>query len=182
MTLASPLPFGLRDVKITPYTDATCLALGAPIDLPNSRKYSFVETESFENLEGDDSIVSTHGGGPSVTWELEGGGVSYEVIRAIYGATITDSGTTPNQKRVLRKRKGGVRPWFRVEGQMISDNGGDLHGIVYRCRATGDFAGEFALNQFFLTGASGIGLPSLVVADDEALWDFVQNETVTAIS
>lgn len=183
MTMPIPLPFGLRDVKITPYTDATATALaGASIDLPNGRTFSFAETEDYTDLRGDDSLVATHGNGPSVKWSLEGGGVSLEAVQAMYGGTITTSGSAPNRIKKLRKSKTDIRPYFKVEGQMISDSGGDLHAVVWRCKATDDLSGEFGDGQFFLTGASGVGLPCLIAgADLNAVWDFVQNETAATI-
>lgn len=183
MTMPIPLPYGLRDVRITPYTDSTATVLaGASIDLPNGRTFSFAETENFEELRGDDSLVAVHGAGPQVSWSLEGGGVSLEVVQAMYGGTITSSGTTPNRIKRLRKLKTDQRPYFKVEGQMISDSGGDLHAVIFRCRATDDLSGEFADGQFFLTGASGSGLGCLIPGPDiNAAWDFIQNETATAI-
>lgn len=183
MTMPIPLPYGLRDVKITPYTDFTATVLaGASIDLPNGRVFSFAETEDFEELRGDDSLVAVHGAGPVVNWELEGGGISLEAVRAMYGGTITLTGTTPNQVKRLRKLKTDQRPYFKVEGQMISDSGGDVHAVVWRCRATDDFTGSFQDGQFFLTGASGQGLGCLIVGSDfGVVWDIVQNETATAI-
>lgn len=182
MTMPVPLPFGLRMVKITPYTDATATVLaGASIQLPNSRTFSFTETEDFEQLRGDDTLVAVHGNGPIVNWELEAGGYSMEAVQAIYGGTITTTGSTPNRVKKLRKLRTDQRPYFKVEGQVISDSGGDVHIVVHRCKASGDLDGEFADGQFWLTGASGQGLPSLVVADLNTVWDFVQNETITSI-
>lgn len=184
MTMPIPLPFGLRDVKLTPYTDDTATVLaGSSIDLPNSRTFSFAETEDFEELRGDDSLVATHGNGPIVNWELEGGGVSLEAVQAMYGGTISETGSAPNRVKRLRKLKTDTRPYFKVEGQVISDSGGDLHAVVWRCKATDDLSGEFSDGSFFLTGASGQGLGCLIAGDDfGAVWDFVQNETAAAIS
>lgn len=183
MTMPISLPFGLRDVKITPYTDGTATVLaGSRIDLPNSQTFSFAESEAFEELRGDDSLVATHGSGPVVNWSLEGGGVSLEAVQAMYGGTIVTTGVTPNQVKRLRKLKTDQRPYFKVEGQMISDSGGDLHAVVWRCKATDDLSGEFADGKFFLTGASGQGLGCLIVgADLNVVWDLIQNETAIAI-
>lgn len=184
MTMPIALPFGLRDVKLTPYTDATATVLSAVrIDLPNSRIFSFAETEDYEELRGDDTLVATHGNGPIVNWELEGGGVSLEAVQAMYGGTLTETGTTPNRIKRLRKLKTDQRPYFKVEGQIISDSGGDVHAVVWRCKATDDFSGEFADGQFFLTGASGQGLGNLIAgADLGTVWDLIQNETAIAIA
>lgn len=178
----TPLPFGLRDVKLTPYTDASATVLaGASVDLPNARTLSFAEAETFEDLRGDDRLVATHGSGPQVEWSLEGGGVSLEAVRTMYGGTIIESGTTPNQVKTLRKLVTDVRPYFRIEGQVISDSGGDLHAVIYRAKATDNLSGEFADGQFFLTGASGVGLANLVSGQTDRVWDFVQNETAVSI-
>lgn len=177
-----PLPYGLRDIKVTGFTTAASTAYAASsVDLPYGRTLSFSETEDFEDLRGDDVLITTVGSGAQVEWELESGGVSFEAMKVIYGGTITETGTTPNQKKVWSKLNTDKRPFFKAEGQVISDSGGDLHAIIYKARATGDFSGEFGDQAFFLSGASGIGVGSTVAADLAKVWDFVQNETATAI-
>ena len=48
MPLPTALPYGIRDIKITPYTDAAATTLAVTsIDLPNARTLSFSETEEF---------------------------------------------------------------------------------------------------------------------------------------
>lgn len=176
------LPYGLRDVKITPYTDETCTVLGTALDLPNSRTFSFSEAEEFTELRGDDKVVTTRGQGASVEWDLEAGGISFEILRAIAGGTITTSGTTPAQVKKFVKKVTDSRPFFQVEGQIISDSGGDVHCILPRCRVTKNIEGEFSDGNFFLTAASGLALPSLVTGKEDELYIFNQNETVTAIA
>lgn len=181
MPLGTTLPFGLRDVKITPYTDLTATVLGASIDLPNSRTLSFAEVEDFTELRGDDSVVATHGNGPGVEWELEGGGVSFEIVAAMYGGTISSTGTTPNQVKKIEKDITDQRPYFKIEGQSISDNGGDMHAVIHRCKATDNLTGTMGDGEWFLMGASGIGMKSLAAATLNKVWAWVQNETITAI-
>jgi hypothetical protein len=168
----------LREVKITPYTDSAATTLGTSIKLPNSRTFSFAESESFEELRGDDKLVATHGAGPQVEWSLEGGGVSLEVVYAMYGGTAPiETGTTPNRIKTLNKKVTDQRPYFKVEGRAISDAGGDLHIVVWKCKATDKLDGEMADGSFFLTGSSGTGLPSTMVANLDTVWSMVQNET-----
>lgn len=176
-----PLPYGLREVKVTPYTTAAATVLGTPVKLPYGRTLSFAEVEEFQDLRGDDKLVATHGAGPQVEWELEAGGISFEAGAVMYGGTVSTSGVTPNQIKKWRKKVTDQRPYFKIEGQVISDSGGDVHAVIYRAKATGNLEGEFTDGEFFLTGASGLGLPSLVVADLDYVWDLVQNETATAI-
>jgi hypothetical protein len=170
-----PQPYGLNDVKLRPLTGEVA---GASVDLPVSRTFSFSEAEDFEELRGDDGLVAIHGKGPSVDWSLEGGGVSFEAVKTVFGGTIIETGTTPNQIKTFRKAGTDVRPYFQCEGRALSDSGGDFHVLLYRCRATSTLDGEMADGAFWLTGASGRALPR---ASDSRLYDFLQNETATAI-
>jgi hypothetical protein len=170
-----PLPFGLRDVKIIPLTGETP---GTGIDLPNARTFSFSEAEDFEELRGDDGVAAVHGLGAAVDWELEGGGISFEAVKAMYGGTIAETGTTPAIKKTYSKKVTDQRPYFKVEGQAISDSGGDFHVVLYRCRCTGELSGELADGSFWLTGASGRAIGKVT---DKLIYDFVQNEGEVAI-
>lgn len=177
-----PLPFGLRDVRLTPFTTPAATAYGTGVDLPVARTFSFSETEDFEELRGDDIVAASHGAGPVLEWELESGGLSFEAFKVMAGGTVTETGTTPAQKKVFSKLATDARPYFKSEGQAISDSGGDVHGLVYKCKADGSLEGEFGNGAFFLTAASGKGYASSVVADLNKLYDFVQNETAVAIT
>ena len=174
---AYALPFGLRDVKLTPL-GADGETPGTAVDLPASRTFSFSETEDFEEFTGDDAVLATHGSGPRLEWSLEGGGISVDALKVIAGGTVTQTGTTPNVKKTLAKKGTDTRPYFKVEGQVISDNGGDVHAIVWKCKADGDIGGEFSGGSFFLTGASGKGFATAA----DKLWDLVHNETAAVIT
>lgn len=181
MPMGHALPFGLRDVKLTPITNLN--TLGTPVDLPVSRKFSFSESEDFEKLEGDDIVAASVGSGPTSSWELESGGLPFEAYRVMAGGTITESGVTPSAKKVYSKLVTDRRPYFQTEGQAISDSGGDVHGVLYRCKADGDLEGEWSNGSFFLLSASGTAFGDTVgTSPTNKLYDFVQNETATAIA
>lgn len=181
MPLGVSYPFGIRDIRITPITPDALETPGTPLDLPAARTMSFTEAEDFEELRGDDKVITSRGLGPSVEWELEAGGLHLDVYKAIVGGTLTDTGTTPNQIKKLAKKATDSRPFFKAEGQAMSDNGGDVHVVLYRCRATGDVEGSFEDGSWYLTACSGTAFPSQKVATLDALYDLVFNETITAI-
>lgn len=174
-------PFGLRDVKLIPL-GADGSTPGTSVDLPASRVFSFAESEDFETLKGDDQTVASHGAGPAVDWELEGGGISLEAYAVMAGGTVASTGVTPNVVKTYRKTTAQQRPYFKVEGQSISDNGGDLHGLVYKAKATDNLEGEFSEGSFFVTKAGGTGIGSTESAKTGYLYDFVHNETAVAIT
>lgn len=182
MALASKaLPFGLRDVQLTPLgTDGA--TPGTPVDLPASQTFSFSETEDFEELRGDDTVQASHGSGPVVEWELESGGISLEAYAVMAGGTVVTTGTTPNIKKRYRKSIDDVRPYFKAEGRAINDNGGDFHGIVYRAKADGSLEGEMSDSSFWISSASGKGYGSLEAGTLDAVYDFIHNETAEAIT
>lgn len=176
------IPFGLRDIKLIPYTDLTATTLGASlVDLPVSRTLSFSEAEEFQDLRGDDELITSHGSGPSVEWELEAGGISLEALVVMNGGTLTTSGVSPNVIKRYRKRTSDQKPFFAMIGQAISDSGGDLHCVIYRAKVTENIEGEFGDQQFFLTSASGKGFGSRRTGEVGVVYDFVHHETITAI-
>jgi len=182
MTAPTALPYGMRDLKITPYADAAGSVLSSEvIDLPNMQTFSFSEEEEFQELRGDDRVVAIRGSGATVSWELEAGGYKLRVWEVMTGGTVTQTGIAPNRKWRLDKRSSDARGYFLIEGQVISDSGGDLHAVVYRCRCNEAIEGEFADGEFFITSASGQGLPILDDIND-LLYSIEINETASAIS
>jgi hypothetical protein len=172
-------PFGLRQVKLVPLDQSYAEIPSAAVFLPASRTFSFKETEEFEELQGDDTTVASHGAGPTVEWDLEGGGISLDAWKVLSGGTIVTTGTSPNVKRTFTKKTTDSRPYFNAYGRAIADNGGDLTMVVYRCKADGDLEGELSNGSFLLTAASGKGYGNL---SDQKLYDFVHSETAVALT
>lgn len=177
MALPTALPFGLRDVKLWAL-DATGTRSGSGVDLPVSRTFSFSEVEDFEELEGDDTTVASHGAGPKVEWELEAGGISLDAYKIIAGGAVVTTGSGASEKKTYTKLRTDSRPYFEVEGQAISDSGGDLHCVVYRCKADGDLEGSFENGSFSMTKCKGKGYGSTSTGK---LYEFIQNASETAI-
>lgn len=180
MALASyAIPFGLRQVKLVPLNDAGVEVTANAVTLPASRTFTFTEQEDFETLEGDDTTVASHGAGPKVAWELEGGGISLDVWKTLGGGTVATSGSTPNAIKTFTKLKTDSRPYFNVYGRAISDNGGDFEAIVYRCKADGDLEGSMENGSFLLTSASGTGFGN---DTDGKLYVFRHKETAAPLA
>lgn len=170
------LPYGLRDVKVAPIAaDGT---IGTLVDLPNSQTFSFSEAEDYQELRGDDKVVAKRGNGPTVEWDLESGGISLEAYVVINGGILTETGVDPAIIKTYKKKSTDSRPDFYVEGQAISESGGDFHVTLHRCKADGGVEGELADGEFWVSKASGTGIGN----DLDDLYDFVQNNTETPIA
>lgn len=176
-SLPTALPYGMRDCKLYPYGDALGTILGTVgYDLPNMQTFSFAEAEEYTDLRGDDSLIATHGNGAQVNWSLEAGGISLTIWAILTGGQIIETGSAPTRVITLRKLSDDARPYFRVDGQIISDSGGDVHAVVYRAKCNGDISGQFGDGSFFVTAADGVGLP---IPDTKLLYDIVQYEKKT---
>lgn len=182
MALASKaLPFGMRQIQLTPL-GADGATPGTAVFLPVSRKLTFSETTSSEDLRGDDALQASHDTGAEVNWDLESGGISLDAYKVLNGGTTTQTGSTPNIKKTYTKTDADARPYFKAEGRAISDSGGDFHVLLYRAKVTGDIGGELADGAFWLTSASGKGYPSLEATPLGKIYDFVHNETAVALT
>lgn len=172
-----PTPYGMRDIKLTAFTDqAGTILAEESVDLPVARTLSWTESEDFSELRGDDRVVAQHGSGPTVSFDLESGGMPFEAFQVMAGGTIEESGSGNTAKKVYSKKSTDARPWFRIEGQAISDSGGDVHTIIHKAKCTGDLSGEFTDGDFHLLSASGVGIGD----SDDNLYSFVQNAVATA--
>lgn len=178
------LPYGLRDVKIG-LLDAVTQLPTVLVDLPNGQTFSFTDTEDFQELRGDDKVVAKRGNGAMVEWELESGGIMLEAYAIMAGGTVAITGVTPNTKKVYRKRITDSRPDFWVEGQAMSESGGDYHAVVPRCKANDSLEGELADGEFWISSASGSGMASLApITDTEhynLLYKLIHGEAASAI-
>lgn len=182
MPLASrAYPYGLREVDLTPL-GADGSTLGARVDLPAPQTFSFGDTEDFEELRGGDETVASRGNGAKVEWSLEAGGISLESYAVMAGGTVTSAGIAPNVVKTYSKKVDDARPYFRVRGRSINDNGGDFKCIVYKCKADGTLEGEFSDGGFWVTSATGHGFGSTEAANSKKAYDFVHSETAAALA
>lgn len=180
--VADALPYGVRDCKLTEYVDAAGNVLGATsVDLPYMQTLSFSESEEFQELRGDDKLITTRGQGAQVDWDLEAGGMSTAVWAILTGGSVIETGLTPNRVIELRKKSTESRPYFRIDGKIISDSGGDILVRIYRCRCNDTIDADFSDGEFMTTAVSGLGLPLLDDTND-LLYSIFRRETSAALT
>lgn len=161
-------PYGLHRVWITPYTDTDGTILsGTSYRLPIARTLAFTESEDFDTLDGDDkSAVAIQGKGATVSGSLEAGGLDMMTFSIITGGQLIESGVEPNVKRVLRKKGSDQRPYFRAEGQVLSNGGGDNVARIFRCKANGKIQADMKYGTFMVPSIDFMGTPMPGDTDD----------------
>lgn len=176
------LPYGVNDIKLTQYLDALGMVLGTvSVDLPFIQTLNFTEAEEFSELRGDDKLITTRGRGSTVNWDLESGGLPIAAWAVFTGGSVIERGLAPDREIELQKRATQTRPYFRIDGKIISDSGGDVLVRIYRCRANGDISAGFTDGEFQTSSITGVGLPLLDDTND-LLYSIFRRETSKALT
>jgi hypothetical protein len=172
------LPYGLRDIKVATLDNTG--VKGTLVDLPAAQTLEFSETTASQVLRGDDAVVAQRVTIDAVEWTLDSGGISFEAYTVIAGGAITSTGTTPNIKKQWRRMGTDAYPDFFMEGQSMSESGGDNHIVLHRCKAT-QISGTMQDQEFWVSHAEGNAIATLTAANVGAVWDMVANETAATI-
>ena len=180
--VSDALPYGVRDAKLTQYADSGGTVLSTTsVDVPVMQHLNFTEAEEFTELRGDDRVITTRGKGSQVNGDIESGGLPIGVWAIITGGSVIATGLTPNRIIELQKRATTARPFWRVDGKIISDSGGDVLVRIYRCRANGNIQANFQDGNFQTSQIAFVGLP-LMDDSNDLIYSIFRRETSMDIS
>lgn len=177
--LKDPRPFGLHRAWITGYTDTDGTILSTTsFRLPIARKLSFKVNEDRVTLDGDDKAsVASAGKGKTLSGSIEAGGLNIMAWSLITGGQVIEDGVSPNRTKTWRLRGSDQSPYFRIDGQALSNTGGDFVARLYRCVA-GSASFDLGYGTFQIPNTDFTGQP-MEGDDDDYLFDLIQNETQT---
>ncbi len=173
------MPYGLRDIKVATLDNAG--VKGTLVDLPAAQTLEFEETTSTQELRGDDVVKASRSSVNAVEWSLDAGGISFEAMAVMAGGTVSSTGVTPNVKKSWVRLEGESYPDFFIEGQAMSESGGDHHQVIHRAKAN-TISGTLQDQEFWVSHAEGTGIGTLTAADVGKVWSMVANETTAAIA
>lgn len=175
-------PYGLNRVWITPYLDTDGTVLGpTSYRLPIARTLAFTEKEDTDTLDGDDKAsVAVQGKGATVDGSLEAGGLDMMCFAIITGGQLIESGAGPTLKRSILKRGSDQRPYWRAEGQSLSNGGGDNVARIFRCKANGNISFDMKYGAFMVPSVAFVGTP-MPSDDGDYLWEIDYNATKTTL-
>lgn len=163
--------YGLRDLKVT--------NIGGTVqeDLDAAQTLTFSPAFSSAELRGDDvpkaSIGSLSGG----TAAISAGGYSSAAVAIMFGKTLSQSGTTPNELTTLQLNAGDVMPYFKIYGLARDEAGGDVHVLLPKCKVTGWGGIDFSDENWFVNSVD------VQCLDDgsNGVVKIIQHETTTAL-
>jgi len=170
-------PYGLNRLWLTPYTDGDGTVLSdTSYRMPIARKLAFTEDSDTDTLDGDDKMgVGSEDKPSGVTGSIEVGGLDLMAWKILTGGELIEEGVAPNITRILRKRGSDKRPFFRVDGQSLSNSGtSDTICRIYHCKA-GKIQNDSALSTFQTPSVDFKGTP-MPGDDDDFLWDWIYHQ------
>lgn len=175
------LPFGCRDCKIAPYSGSTPPLTAANVDVPRIRTVDLNVTRDSTDLEGDDVKIATHTFAKGLDGSIEAGGVNLAVLAILEGGTASVTGMTPNRIGTYIVQGTDVEGYFKLEAQMYADDGGDMHFIGWKLKASNGPNFSFTQGEFAVTACDLSGIFDESTTPSR-LYTIKQNETITVIA
>ncbi|MGI3198442.1 phage tail protein [Streptomyces sp. GTA36] len=132
--------YGIQDAKISPLlTDPASGAAtyGPLIDVPGIKSFEISGDIEVKSLRGDNTKLATNSTISNIQVQVSHAKVSLDVLAAILGGTVTDTGTTPAQKTTWDLTSDTATfPPFKLEGVTPANGtdliGGDYHTVLHK--------------------------------------------------
>lgn len=180
MTAITQKPFGLRDMKVFEIT-ATTPTYGTGVDVPCVSELTIDTVVTEANLEGDDSICATHANVEALDCTVTHGGLVLGIYDVIFGSTVTDSGTSPNDFTYMDLAVSDVRPYFGwIADARSTDGAGNTLFIAYKAKTTGGGGGTLTKGAFFAPQFNIRCLPGY--EDSNTIMRWLNYQTAVSIS
>lgn len=176
--------YAIKDCKVAKMTTDPAggsATYAASVDVPGVISLAMTQAMNNKLLKGDNTLLDADIT-VSEPWigKLVFAKLGFDVETVLFGTTVTDAGTTPNQT-VTAVQYGGtaatpsVPNYFRLEGIAANSDliGGDLHLTFWKCKISGGTAG-FAEEDYMKSDFDLIAIPRL---SDGSWMTAVLNET-----
>jgi hypothetical protein len=179
--------YSVQDAKISPLTadpDGGAATYGTPLDVPGIQEMAITGEVEVKTLRGDNRKLDTNSAISNIQVAVTHAKVSLDVLAAIVGGAVTDSGTTPAQTtRWDLSGDDATLPPFKLEGVTPPNGvdivGGDLHWILHKLTLTAFPNVGFANEDYRVISFTADASPLLSTGE----WlSAVLNETATAIA
>jgi hypothetical protein len=179
--------YGIQDAKISPLTADPAggtPTYGTSIDVPGIKTFEVSGDVEVKSLRGDNTKLASNSSLSNVQVSVSHAKVSLDVLMAILGGTVTDSGTgTAESARWDLKGADATFPAFKLEGVTPPNGtdliGGDFHVVLHKLTLSSFPDLGFAEEDYRIASFTADADP-LASTDD---WiSIVLNETAVAIA
>lgn len=171
---------GIDDAKIAELTTDTAAALtyGDLADVPGITQLKVSPNFVEKKLKGDEKILDVYSKLEDIDWSFANAKLSLDVLAILLGGEVEAGGATPNQTQIYTLKGSDKPKYFKLEGKSDYTDVGDVHVILYKCKAS---KVEYTLQgeEYATVTASGKAIPTV---NNDKVKDIVFNETATAIS
>jgi hypothetical protein len=180
--------FGVNDAaifKLTADPSGTAPTYASKVDVPGVQEMSATLAIVTKKLKGDNTVLAADSVLDGVDGSLKWARHGFDMYSALMSSTVSDSGTTPNQKSVLTVAQFDLPAQVKIEGQtrQVDYVGGDAHVIIYKCTPGSipfGLAGEdYQQQSLDFTSVPLIG--TIVGGPANAWFTILANETAVAI-
>lgn len=163
--------YGLRDLKITNAAGT----LQEDLDAAQTLTFAPVFIEAV--LRGDDVEKASIGNLSGGTASISAGGYSSAAVAIMFGKTLSQSGSSPNELTTLKLSAGDIMPYFKIYGLARDEGGGDVHVLMAKVKVTGWGGVDMSDENWYITSVD------VRVMDDgtNGLIQIIQHETTTAL-
>ena len=169
--------------KLTGDTSGGSATYASIIDVPGIKTLEISGTVDTKQLRGDNQLLDQISLLTGVSVAVSHAKISFDVLAVIAGGTVTDSGSTPNQKATWDLLGTDRFSYFKIEARTPVDGadpvGGDLHFVLHKCQITdfpsiGNAEEDYRIVSFNAAATPLISTNKWITA--------VLEETATAIS
>lgn len=154
---------------------------GPAIDVPGIAEVSMDPNLLTQELKGDARIIAKKGRTDKITGSATYGKLSLNVLAAVLSGTVTDSGSTPNQKAKYSLKGANSLPYFKCEF-VINDVEPGLGNVLVRqhkCQLTGGTLLGQSSDEF---GQPSFEWEAIPLDSTDDLLDIEFNETLTPVA
>ncbi len=182
MATHASLPYGLTDLVIEPLDANFDPLAGQGVKMLNGQTMDVTINEDQTDEEGYGVVVGTVYSAVSADVNLHSAGTDLDALAKITGGTVVSTGSAPNVVQTLDLGVvGQARPYCRVTGKALGNNGGDawLRVNAVRFGLPGGGFDHKAFNETDITGRA-IAPPSGTA--NGKLITRVHHQTATALT
>jgi hypothetical protein len=181
------ITYNLDDSKLFPLTadpSGGSPSYGTGIDIPGIQSHTAQAEVINAELKGDAKMLDIYSKVEKFSGSVKHGVMSFDALETLLGGTVSETGTSPNERKSFKMTGASLPGYFKLETQIKYVGGeecglgADFHVVLYKVKVTG-LSVEYANESHASVSFDYMAIP--LNSNDEMV-EFVKNETAVAIN